>query len=653
MYHFPQPARITNHQLLVRILTTVTIILGVNYMVWRWLFSVNWSAAWISVPLVIVETYSLIDAFLFGVTMWRLREREDPPAPPEGLTVDVFLTTYNEPIDLVMNTALAARRIRYPHKTWILDDGARPAMKRAAEKAGIGYITRSPDWENHQRHAKAGNLNNALAATQGEFLLILDADQIPEPEILDRMLGHFSNENVALVQTPQWFSNVTDEDILGSQAPLFYGPIQQGKDGWNAAFFCGSNAMIRREALMQIGVTGYVKGVKATVVQALKAADKVVAQARTQHEANGEHVTRALEDVELAVRNARRELASDRPVANVTYDFQRRVDAAARSVVTADVALLQADLDDIERLAGRGPASGFIDDSAIDRLARRDWSPISAISSVHNIVQMLDVDRADEALPVMPMATNSVTEDMATCMRLHAHGWESVYHHEILAKGLAPEDLRTMLTQRLRWAQGTMQVFLRENPLLQRGLAWGQRLMYFSTMWSYLSGFAAVVYIAAPIIFLCLGVMPVDAFSVDFFARLIPFLAVNQLLFFVAARGRRTWRGQQYSLALFPVWIKACTTAAANVIFGRDLGFAVTPKTRQGGGPPWSLIRLQLLAIGALVVAAVTGLIRMFMGVGAPAGTLVNVAWVVYDLVILSIIIRAALYKGFSPGEER
>lgn len=94
--------------------------------------------------------------------------------------------------------------------------------------------------------------------------------------------------------------------------------------------------------------------------------------------------------------------------------------------------------------------------------------------------------------------------------------------------------------------------------------------MYFSTMWSYLSGFAAVVYIAAPIIYLCFGVLPVDAFSADFFARLIPFLVVTQILFFVAARGRKTWRGQQYSLALFPVWIKACTTAAANVMFGRD-----------------------------------------------------------------------------------
>jgi cellulose synthase (UDP-forming) len=641
-----------NHQLVVRVLTTLTILLGVNYIIWRWLFSINWAAAWISLPLVMVETYSLIDAFLFGVTMWRLRERGEPPIPPAGLSVDVFLTTYNEPVALVMTTALAALHIRYPHRTWILDDGARPAMKQAAKDAGIGYITRSPDWENLPRHAKAGNLNNALAATQGEFLLILDADQIPEPEILDRMLGHFNNEKVALVQTPQWFSNVTDDDLLGSQAPLFYGPIQQGKDGWNAAFFCGSNAVIRRDALMQIGITGYVKGVRTTVQQALKAADKVITQARTEHRNAGQHVDRALEDVGSAVRSARRQLAENQPVATVTYDFQRRVDAAARSIVSVDVASLQADLDEIERLPGAGPSSGFIDEDAIDRLARRDWSPIGAIASIRSIVQALDVDRSHEAMPVMPMATISVTEDMATCMRLHTQGWESVYHHEILAKGLAPEDLRTMLTQRLRWAQGTMQVFLRENPLLQRGLTVGQRLMYFATMWSYLSGFAAVVYITAPIIYLCFGVLPVDAFSIDFFARLIPFLIVNQLLFFVAARGRKTWRGQQYSLALFPVWIKACTTAAANVLYGRDLGFAVTPKTRQDGGPAWSLIRPQLVAIGALVLAATVGLIRMFTGLGAPAGTLVNIGWVIFDLLILSVIIRAALYPGFTPTEE-
>ena len=114
---------------------------------------------------------------------------------------------------------------------------------------------------------------------------------------------------------------------------------------------------------------------------------------------------------------------------------------------------------------------------------------------------------------MMPMATMSVTEDMATCMRLHGMGWKSVYHHEVLAHGLAPDDLGTMLQQRLRWAQGTLQVMLKENPLVQRGLSIPQRLMYFSTMWSYLSGFAAVVYLAAPFLYLVFGVLPVKAYG--------------------------------------------------------------------------------------------------------------------------------------------
>ena len=233
-------------------------------------------------------------------------------------------------------------------------------------------------------------------------------------------------------------------------------------------------------------------------------------------------------------------------------------------------------------------------------------------------------------------------------MRLHAQGWRTVYHHESLADGLAPEDLGTMLTQRLRWAQGTMQVMLRENPLLQKGLTAGQRLMYFATMWSYLSGFAAVIYIAAPIIYLCFGVLPVQAFSLDFFLRLIPFLVMNQLLFFVVGRGVKTWRGQQYSLALFPTWIRALTTAFNNVVFGRPLGFAVTPKTKQEWSPQWGMIRPQLWAIGLLIVAAVLGALRLAVGQAQVSGTVVNIGWVGFDLLLLSVIIRAALYRGFS-----
>ena len=640
--------------LLIRVVVLLTAALGLNYVVWRWLFSVNWSAWWIAVPLILAETYSMVDSLLFGLSMWRLKERGEPPPAPPGLTVDVLIATYNEPIDLVMATARAAKAITYPHQTWVLDDGNRPEMRAAAEAEGIGWITRSEDWENMPRHAKAGNLNNALLSTEGEFLLILDADQVPLPSILDRTLGYFTDDEMALVQTPQWFVNVPDDDPLGSQAPLFYGPIQQGKDGWNAAFFCGSNAVIRRDALMQLGVSRYVGEVEVGVHRALKTARRILRAARKNLDRDDLTLRTALDEVEQAIRTARTDLAHGQALFDVTFAFQQRMAEIRRTLVSSDLEAMRADLAAIAELtaATDGPDENLatIDENALELMAHRDWSPLGAIDTVQALVTAVDVDLGSEAQPIMPMATISVTEDMATCMRLHGMGWRTAYHDEVLAHGLAPEDLATMLTQRLRWAQGTVQVMFRENPLVQRALSWPQRLMYFATMWSYLSGFAAVVYLAAPIIYLTIGVLPVQALSTDFFVRLVPFLVVNQLLFFVVADGRPTWRGQQYSLALFPVWIKSFTSAYGNVFLGRSLDFAVTPKTRQEStGPAWHLVRPQLYAMAALVLAVVIGVVRVAVGQAHLWGTVFNMVWVLFDLAIFSVIIKAARYRGFEP----
>ena len=641
---------------LIRVIVVLTAILGVNYVAWRWLFSVHWGAWWIAVPLVIAETYSLIDSLLFGLTMWRLKDRGEPPPPLPERTVDVFITSYNEPIELVMETARAAKAIRYPHETWVLDDGNREEMRRACEAEGIGWITRSSAWTDRPRHAKAGNLNNALLATEGEFLLILDADQVPKPEILDRTLGFFEDEQMALVQTPQFFVNVPESDPLGSQAPLFYGPIQQGKDGWNAAFFCGSNAVIRREALMQLGVSGYVGEVEVGVHRALRTGRKVITETRKSLGSGDTEVSRALDLILYDIGRARRELARGVALFDVTFRFQRRLAEIRRQLVAADLHTLRSDLAVIAELEGLAEDPderlATVDESVLDQLAQRDWSPLGAVETVQALVNAVDVDRAAEAQPIMPLATISVTEDMATCMRLHSLGWRSAYHDEVLAHGLAPEDLETMLTQRLRWAQGTVQVMFRENPLRQRRLTIVQRLMYFATMWSYLSGFAAVVYIAAPVVYLLFGVLPVQAISTDFFIRLVPFLVVNQLLFWVVADGRPTWRGQQYSLALFPVWIKSFTSAFGNVFLGRSLDFAVTLKTRRddGGKRPWHLVKPQLVAMVALAVAAVIGLVRLLaFDQGSPLGVYLNLFWVAFDLVIFSVVIQAVRYRGFEP----
>lgn len=639
--------------LVIRIVVLVTAILGLNYVVWRWLASVNWDAWWIAVPLVLAETYSLVDSLLFGMTMWRLKERGEPPPPEPDVTVDVLIATYNEPIDLVMRTARAAAAITYPHRTWVLDDGNRPEMRAAAEAEGIGWLTRSEDWTGKARHAKAGNLNNALLMTEGELLLILDADQVPLPEILDRTVGYFRDPTMALVQTPQWFVNVPPDDPLGSQAPLFYGPIQQGKDGWNAAFFCGSNAVIRRDALMQLGVSRYADEVETGVRRALRTARTVLRRARKDLDPEDGQVRSALDAIEYDVQRAHQELEAGDALMDVTYRFQQRVAAVRREMVAADLTALESDLAAIAELEGLAEDGPALDLGALDRLSAREFSPLGAVATVQALIEAVDVDLAGEAQPIMPMATISVTEDMATCMRLHGLGWRTAYHDEVLAHGLAPEDLATMLTQRLRWAQGTMQVMLRENPLVQHRLSWPQRLMYFSTMWSYLSGFAALVYLAAPIVYLTIGVLPVQALSADFFIRLVPFLVVNQLLFFVVADGRPTWRGQQYSLALFPTWIKSFTSAFGNVVLGRSLDFAVTPKTKQASsGPAWHLVRPQLWAMGALVAAAVIGVVRIGTGQANPPGTIFNLLWVAFDLAIFSVIIKAARYRGFDPAAE-
>ena len=639
-------------QLSLRLLIALNLGLGAWYLSWRALYSINWAFWLVSLALIATETYNYVDAWLFGLTMWRWRRRPGPPAPPADLNVDVFITCYNEHVDLVRQTVHAATRIRYPHQTFVLDDGESASMRTMALEEGAHYIIRPPESRSFPRHAKAGNLNNALMQTQGDFVLVLDADQIPMPSILDETLGYFvADPRVALVQTPQWFYNVPADDPLGCQAPLFYGPIQQGKDGWNAAFFCGSNAVLRREALMQLGIRDYVAELTGRVRRALTSADELLGRAQRQlgHEPEAEHAAPALDELRDAVRDARHQLDAGVPIQTVTWTFQKRARDASRPLVVADLARLRTALADIPGLESDADArlAEMLDDpERLAALVHRDASPLAALGAVRGLLLAVDVDRSAEAQPVMPMSTISVTEDMATSMRLHAMGWRSVYHHQILARGLAPQDLESALQQRLRWAQGTLQVMLQENPLRVHGLSIGQRLMYTATMWSYLSGAFSLVLLVTPVLYLAFGILPVAAYSGAFFAHLAPYLLANQLLFVVAGWGLPTWRGQQYSLALFPLWITALRTAMANVWFGRPLGFVVTPKTAQRVERTVRLIRWQLLMIGALVLSSVWATGRLLAGLTADwFPIVVNLVWVAYALCMLSVIIGAVRYR--------
>ncbi|WP_313112709.1 UDP-forming cellulose synthase catalytic subunit [Pseudescherichia sp.] len=194
-------------------------------------------------------------------TIWPLK-REIVPLPDDMSlwpTVDVYVPTYNESLDVVRDTVLAAQCIDYPRdkmKIYILDDGKRSEFAMFAADVGVGYITR-----NDNSHAKAGNLNHAMKLTNGELICVFDCDHVATRIFLQATVGGFLKDpKLALVQTPHFFyspdpfeRNLSVGRNIPNEGMLFYGPIQRGNDNWNATFFCGSCAVIRRSALEEIG----------------------------------------------------------------------------------------------------------------------------------------------------------------------------------------------------------------------------------------------------------------------------------------------------------------------------------------------------------------------------------------------------------------
>jgi cellulose synthase (UDP-forming) len=175
---------------------------------------------------------------------WPMRLHE------ELTTVDVLITTYGEDIEVVRRTVTAAVAIHGLHRTIVLDDGRSDEVRELTVLLGAEYLRR----ESHE-HAKAGNVNNALRLTDGEFFVLLDADFVPRPELLREMLPHFADPTVAFVQSPQVYRNL---DTLVSRGAafmqsVFYTLIQPGKNRFNAAFCVGTNVVFRRAAVDELG----------------------------------------------------------------------------------------------------------------------------------------------------------------------------------------------------------------------------------------------------------------------------------------------------------------------------------------------------------------------------------------------------------------
>lgn len=391
----------------------IAVMLGVIcwYMVWR-LGTFNPDAMTFSLVLYGAEIFGALTVCMHVFMMWRMSMRTAPPAEA-GSSVDVFIPTINEPVSVVRRTALTAIAMDYPHQTWILDDGNRPEVKALAEELGCGYIARPGN-----EHAKAGNLNYALARTQGEFIALFDADHAPKKTFLAHTLGYFRDPDVSFVQTPQDFYNLDSYQHrtrvrggrIWTEQSVFFRIIQRGKDAWNAAFFCGSCAIMRRSHLEAIG--------------------------------------------------------------------------------------------------------GF--------------------------------------------ATGTVTEDLHTSIKLHKAGYKSVYHAESLAYGVAAAQIEPFLKQRIRWGQGAMQVWRKENILFSRHLSWAQKICYLASITTYFEGWQKGIYYVTPALVLLSGWVPIATTTQEFLLHFVPYIVFS--LWGVNELGRgyaRVHIIEQYNMARFAAFAYA------------------------------------------------------------------------------------------------
>lgn len=235
---------------LARITAIAALFAGVAWLIYRVLATRSGVPVPLWTLLFLVEIGVVVRLALFVGVSWRLPVATRPTVRT-ARTVDVLVSTYHEPTALVRATLLGCEEMTYPHRTWLVDDGNRTEMRDLATELGVGYLTRA-----QPANGRAGAVALAMQRTAGEFTLLLDADQVPMPDLLHSVMGHFEDDRVAFVQTPIEFLN--RDSILHSsptrhERQLHNEVIAPGRSVIGAAVWEGSASVVRRAAIERIG----------------------------------------------------------------------------------------------------------------------------------------------------------------------------------------------------------------------------------------------------------------------------------------------------------------------------------------------------------------------------------------------------------------
>ncbi len=451
--------------------------------------------------LIFGEIFHLWQALSYVYTVWKtdhpvMRDRNFMPG------VDVFITVAGEPVSVVEETARAARNMNYPDfKVYILNDGFIlnkenwKEIELLAKRLGIYCITRKI-----KGGAKAGNINNALKNTENPFFVVFDSDHIPHVDFLRKTMPYFADPGLGFLQTPQYYRN-SEKNLItkaawGQQA-LFFGTILKGKNRLNSVSLCGTNMVLRREAITEIG----------------------------------------------------------------------------------------------------------------------------------------------------GMNENSIAEDLITGLMMHENGWKSAYHPEVLAEGLAPEDLWSYHNQQFRWARGSFDIIFSHNFLFSRKLTLAQKIQYFSSVSFFFSGLVIAMNAALPLVYFFLGIAPLTVSTMWLAAIFLPYIFVTMYILQRTSNFTFSFRALALSMCSFAIHIKAVIAA----VLGKKSKFIVTPKESLSG----NFLHLAIPHIFYILIA-VAGIVYGFMRDGFFSPSLINnIAWTSIYIIIFKEFIVMALPPAFSLSSFR
>ena len=253
------------HNSRIKILSYLGILSSIIYITWRLFFTIptdNIMSLIFGILLISFEIVSILQSFifkfLFSKKHSKIKLNKDENFTDKLPTVDIFISTYNESYEILERTIVSAKAIDYPKdkfNVYIGDDGKREKIQKLANKYKVNYCTREDN-----SFAKAGNINNMFSKSNGEFILLLDADMIPRKNILEEMIYYFEDSKMGFVQAPQVFYNLDPfqynlnfNNSIPNEQDFFMRTIQEKRAYYNAVLHVGTNAVFRRDAIRDIG----------------------------------------------------------------------------------------------------------------------------------------------------------------------------------------------------------------------------------------------------------------------------------------------------------------------------------------------------------------------------------------------------------------